>query len=144
MGEYNIYKKDPVSVHVPKNITLEKFKIRPEIKVFRGKPGENNRSITILIIYRIICVFQDGVTPPRRFASTEQEFVITKDDDETLHYNGKIVYECLQITERNLEEVMRKHNTLQSFRSFGMKRITFESWEKGHQGSGNIPPNPKD
>jgi hypothetical protein len=137
MSSYKISKIDPVSIHVPKKITLEEFKFSPHIQVFRGKPGETNRKISLMIVYEILCVFEDKRKEPRRFASTEQEFIVTKNDDEILPYRGEIVFECLKITEGEFESLLRKHNTLQQLRSIGMKKITFESWAKGNPNNGN-------
>lgn len=137
MDNYKITKKETVSIHVPKGITLDRFKFSPHIQVFRGKHGENNKNISLMVIYEILCVFEDTKKEPRKFASTEQEFTITKDDDKILPYRGEIVFECVKITEIEFEALLRKHNTLQQLRTVGMKRLTFESWAKGNPNNGN-------
>ena len=137
MSNYSISKKDPVSVHVAKNTTLDGFKFRPHIQVFRGKDGDTNKIVSVKVIYEILCLFVDKTKEPRRFASTEQEFVVTKDDDEVLAYRGAIIFECVKITGAAFETLLRKHNTLQQLRTVGMNRLTFESWAKGDPNNGN-------
>jgi hypothetical protein len=137
MENYNVSQKDPVNIHVPKNAVLERFKFYPHVQVFKKLPGETNRSVTVKVVYEILCIFEDPKKERRRFACTTQEFVITKDNDDEIEYRGEIIFNCLQIAEKSFEDLLRKHNTLQPLRAAGMKKITFESWAKGDRNSGN-------
>lgn len=135
---YQILPTTPTFTHVENSDELIDFKFKAKITSEITYPFGNSKIIAIVKInYSLNCNFVDAKKEPVIFASAENVYSITKNDEKELEQKSETVFNCAKMLEDSFEEYLKDKGII-TLVGIGIKPITYELWV-GYNPENGIP-----
>ncbi|MFI5187599.1 MAG: hypothetical protein ACHQF0_12790 [Chitinophagales bacterium] len=125
-----------------RNKYYEKFFFRPLVRTAIRYDNEDKTLLSISVIYSFSCVFQDKKKGIEPFASGQNIFSVTKDDNLQIPANHRIVFDCVKILENDFKHYLATRTPPIPLIGTLVKPATFESWvNRGVEHDNDFPMN---